>query len=75
MIVEPNGDINMCGSFEAIAYPNVSVVSNILKPYENVEKELLRFYDKEKKWFINNFPDIALRKKTVCKIRNNCYGI
>jgi hypothetical protein len=73
MVIEPNGDINMCGSFEAIAYPNVTVVSNIFKPFEKVEADLLDLYRKERQWFIKNFPDIAFGRKTTCKIKNACY--
>lgn len=74
MAVECNGDINMCGAFEAIANPNVTVVSNILKPFEEVESDLLNLHEKEKDWFLDNLPDIAFGEKSTCKIRNNCYS-
>jgi len=74
MIIEPDGDINMCGAFEAIAYPHVSVVSNIFKPYEEVETEFLEFHKKEKEWFLANLPEIVFKEKTTCKIKNNCYA-
>lgn len=73
IVIEPNGDINMCGAFEAIANPEVTVVSNIFKPFEKVEEDLLDFYEIEKRYFKNNFPDIAFGRKSTCKIKNVCY--
>ncbi len=74
MVVEPSGDINMCGAFEAIAKPHLTTISNILKPFEEVEDDLLKLHKKEKEWFLKNLPDIAFGKKSTCKIKNRCYS-
>lgn len=73
MIVEYDGDINMCGAFEAVVSKE-TVVGNLFgKTYEELEKLLLDFYGKEKNWFIKNLDDLLLGKKSSCKVCNKCY--
>ncbi len=72
MIVEPDGSINMCGSFEGVACPH-AVVSNIHKPYGEVEGDLLEFHRRELSWFLENLPAIMDGKVSTCKLRNHCY--
>ncbi|MBW3022780.1 hypothetical protein KY308_01625, partial [Candidatus Woesearchaeota archaeon] len=51
IIVEPDGGLNLCASFEAICSQD-SVVSNIFaKPYDEVKNELMQFHQKELRWF------------------------
>jgi hypothetical protein len=73
IIIEPNGDLNLCASFEAITCDK-AVVSNIFfEDYEQVEQELIEFNYKEREWFINNLEAIVQGKVSSCKLKNNCY--
>jgi hypothetical protein len=75
IIIEYDGGINVCGSFEAVATKE-TVVGNLFgKTYDELEKLLLDFYRKEKDWVIENFDDILLGKKSTCKLCNRCYEL
>jgi len=75
ILIEYDGDVNVCGSFEAVA-TRETVIGNLFgKTYEEMEKLLLDFYRKEKDWVIENFDDILLGKKSTCKLCNRCYGL
>lgn len=73
IILEPNGDLNFCASFEAINC-NHAVVSNILdRPYPELQADLMQFHQREVRWFIDNLPDIVDGKVSMCKLKNKCY--
>jgi len=73
IIIEPDGSLNLCASFEAVTYRG-AIVSNIFtKPYSEVQKELIKFHKKEMNWFIDNLPKIIDGKVSTCKLKNNCY--
>ena len=73
IIIEPDGSLNLCGSFEAINC-NKAVISNIFtKSFSEVKKELMSFHKGEMKWFIQNLDEIIAGKISTCKIKNNCY--
>lgn len=73
IIIEPDGDLNLCASFEAINC-STSRCSNILtKPYEEVEQDLLQLHQKEMSWFIENIDYILQGQSPCCKIKNNSY--
>jgi len=74
IIVEPNGDLNLCGSFEAINCRNAIVGNIFSKSYEQVQDDLIQLHKIERQWFIDNLPDIVAGKISACKIKNNCYG-
>ena len=70
IIIEPNGDLNMCSSFEAISCRK-AVVSNIFeKPYNEVEQDLLGFHKKELEWFVRNIDGIIDGKVSTCRLKN-----
>jgi len=74
IIIEPNGDLNFCASFEAMNCNQV-IISNIFdKSFSQVQTELKEFYEKEINWFIDNLQDITTGKVSTCKIKNNCYS-
>jgi hypothetical protein len=73
IIIEPDGSLNMCGSFEAITCDK-SRFSNILSnSFETLEEELLQFHEKELDWFVKNLDQIIQGSVSCCKIKNNCY--
>lgn len=72
IIIEPDGNLNLCASFEAVDSP--VIVSNIFnKSFTNVKKDLMDFHQKELFWFIQNLPDILKGKIPTCKLKNHCY--
>jgi len=72
IIIEPNGDINLCASFEAINCKS-GIVSNIFnRPYE---KELMSLHEKEKSWFRDNLGGIVDGKVSMCKLKNGLSGM
>ncbi len=73
IIIEPEGDLNLCASFEAITCRGAVVTNIFTKPYEQVRDELIQFHQKELNWFINNLPDIISGKVSTCKLKNKCY--
>ena len=74
IIIEPNGDLNFCASFEAINC-NKGIISNIFtKSFSQVQKELKEFHERELNWFIDNLQDIIKGKVSTCKLKNNCYS-
>lgn len=69
ILLEYNGNLNLCGSFESLHCDN-AVVSNIFtKSFQQVEKDLLNFHRKEHEWFLTSFSDIIKGKKVVCKMK------
>lgn len=73
IIIEPDGSLNLCASFEAVNCRG-AVVSNIFtKPYAEVQEELLGFHQMELHWFIDNLSAIMEGKVSTCKLRNGCY--
>jgi len=73
IIIEPDGSLNLCASFEAINCRG-AIISNIFdKSYKRLEQELMRFHKKELGWFIDNLQEIIERKVSTCKMKNNCY--
>ncbi len=73
IIIEPNGDLNLCASFEAVNC-NHSIISNLFtKPYSQVKAELTNFHDREFKWFIENLEGIMSGTVSTCKLKNHCY--
>ena len=74
IIIEPDGDLNLCASFEAIASKE-AIVSNIFrKPFNEVEHDLMRFHEKEIKWFAENIDEIIECRTSTCKMKNCCYS-
>jgi hypothetical protein len=73
IIIEPDGSLNLCASFEAINC-NGAVVSNIFKTYSEVKEELMQLYQKEFNWFVKNLPDVIAGNVSTCKMKNNCYS-
>ena len=73
IIIEPDGSLNLCASFEAIACRGAIVTNIFTKPYDQVRKELMQFHQRELNWFIDNLPDIIAGKVSTCKLKNNCY--
>jgi len=73
IIIEPDGSLNLCASFEAVACRG-AIVSNIFtKSYSEVQEELVNFHKKEMHWFIDNLSDIIAGKVSTCKLKNKCY--
>jgi hypothetical protein len=72
IVIEPDGGLNFCGSFEAIGCRK-AVVSNVFKPYEQMESDLLRFHKQEREWFADNLERIVAGKVSTCKLQNRCY--
>ena len=73
IIIEPDGGLNLCASFEAINCKD-AIVSNIFaKPFSKVKKELMQFHQRELGWFIQNIDGIVAGRVSTCKIKNNCY--
>jgi len=73
IIIEPDGGLNLCASFEAIACSE-AVVSNIFtKPYYEVKADLIDFQKKESCWLIDNIGDVIKGKASTCKLKNHCY--
>ena len=73
IIIEPDGSLNLCASFEAISCKG-AIVSNILtKSYSQVEDELLQLHKTELKWFTENVQDIIQGNVSTCKLKNHCY--
>jgi len=73
IIIEPNGDLNLCASFEAITCKR-AIISNILtKTFSEVKEELKQFHQREMDWFIENIDEIVAGNTSTCKLKNNCY--
>lgn len=73
IIIEPDGSLNLCASFEAVACGGAIVTNIFTKPYNQVQDELIQFHQKELNWFIDNLSDIIAGKVSTCKLKNNCY--
>jgi hypothetical protein len=73
IIIEPDGGLNLCASFEAIACRGAIVTNIFSKSYEQVRDDLMRFHQKELNWFIDHLPYIIAGKVSTCKLKNNCY--
>ena len=73
IIIEPDGSLNLCASFEAITCKGAVVTNIFNKPYAQVQEELMQFHQREVSWFIDNLPDIIAGKVSTCKLKNNCY--
>lgn len=73
IIIEPDGSLNLCASFEAITCRDAIVTNIFTKPYSQVISELMQFHQRELNWFIDNLPDIISGKISTCKLKNNCY--
>lgn len=75
VIVEPNGDLNLCASFEAVCCRG-AIVSNIFdQTYLELLDELQQFHAKEMNWFIDNLPGIIAGETSTCKLKNECYNV
>jgi len=73
IIIEPDGSLNLCASFEAVACKR-AIVSNVFtKSYSEVQEELTNLHKKEMRWFIDNLSDIIVGKVSTCKLKNKCY--
>ena len=72
IIIEPDGSLNLCASFEAITCAGAIATNIFTKPYAQVQEELMRFHYKEVRWFIDNLPDIIAGKVSTCKLKNKC---
>ncbi len=73
IIIEPDGGLNLCASFEAVNCQG-AIVSNIFsKPYAQVKEELRQFHQRELQWFIDNLSGIMEGKVSTCKLKNGCY--
>ena len=75
IILEPNGDLNLCGSYEAINCKNAVVTNIFKKPYQQVQQDLLNLRKRELAWFVQNIDDIMNGKVPMCKLENKCYTI
>ena len=73
IIIEPDGSLNLCASFEAVACRGAIVTNILTKPYDQVRDELMQFHQRELNWFIDNLPEIIAGKVSTCKLKNNCY--
>jgi hypothetical protein len=73
IILEPDGSLNLCASFEAITCDKAIVTNIFSKTFEQVKEELLNFHKKETDWFIKNIDGIIQGKVSTCKLKNNCY--
>jgi len=73
IIIEPDGNLNLCASFEAINCTGAVVTNIFTKSYEQVKDELIQFHQKEMRWFIDNLPKIIDGKVSTCKLKNHCY--
>jgi len=75
ILIEYDGGINVCGSFEAVA-TRETVIGNLFgKKYDELEELLLGFYGKERDWVMRNVDNLLLSKKSSCKICNKCYEL
>jgi len=74
IIIEPDGSLNLCASFEAVTCRGAVVTNIFTKPYEQVKDELMQFHQRETNWFIENLPDIITGKVSTCKLKNNCFS-
>jgi len=73
IIIEPDGGLNMCASFEAINCRK-AVVSNILDwPFDKVKSDLIRCHELEKEWFDKNIDSIMDGSAMSCKMKKGCY--
>lgn len=73
IIIEPDGSLNLCASFEAVT-SNGAIVGNIFsKSYEEVKHELIQFHRKEMGWFTKNISGIMAGNVSTCKLKNCCY--
>lgn len=73
IIIEPDGSLNLCASFEAVACRGAIVTNIFTKPYYQVRDELTQFHQRELNWFVDHLPDIIAGKVSTCKLKNNCY--
>lgn len=74
LIIEPNGDINLCGAFEAVQ-SRATVIGNIFdEGYPAIEQKLIQFHEKEREWFLKNLERISSGEVHACKLENNMYG-
>jgi hypothetical protein len=73
IILEPDGSLNLCASFEAITCRGAIITNIFEKEYSQVKDELIQFHKKELNWFIDNLPEIIEGKVSTCKIKNKCY--
>ena len=73
IILEPNGDLNLCASFEAITCPKAVVTNIFEKQPGEVERDLMQFHQRELNWFTRNIDDIVAGKVSTCKLKNHCY--
>jgi len=74
IIIEPNGDLNLCASFEAIVCKDAVVTNIFRRSYEQVQNDLIKFHKKEMRWFIDNLSGIIDGKVSTCKLKNGCYS-
>jgi len=73
IIIEPDGSLNLCASFEAICCRN-AISSNIFSSsYQEVEKELMSLHQREFDWFVKNIKGIISGNVSMCRIENNLY--
>lgn len=71
IVLEPDGSLNLCGSFESLECDN-AIISNIFsKPFPQVEEDLLKFHQKEVLWFSSSYLDLIAGKKSACKLTEN----
>ena len=73
IIIEPDGSLNLCASFEAVPCPKAVVTNIFTKSYSQVQEELQQFHQRETRWFIDNLPEIIAGTVSTCKLKNNCY--
>jgi hypothetical protein len=69
IVLEPNGDLNLCASFEAINCRR-GIVTNIFeKSYGEVGQDILDFHKKEADWFVNNLEGITSGNISTCRLK------
>ncbi|MBI4981392.1 hypothetical protein HZC30_07620 [Candidatus Woesearchaeota archaeon] len=70
LLIEPDGSVNLCASFESM-YCRKAVVANIFtEPYSEVERKLREFHHREMKWFVRNIEGIISGTVPTCKLRS-----
>lgn len=71
IIIETDGSLNLCASFEAIACKG-AIASNIFENnFEKVKQDIINYYNNENRWFIENLQGIIEGKISTCRLKRN----
>ena len=73
IVLETNGDLNLCGHFEAINNDATRVTNIFTHSYEEIEEKLLDIYQLERRWFFAHLELLRQAKVSACKLENRCY--